>query len=253
MTGVSSLFACLPRVGWRLCMVCALAMAAPAHAQWVVVEARGGGVSVGQTLPAAATLSLQEGERVMLISPDGRALTLRGPFSGPPAQDGPAAADPVQALAVLVASRDARTRSVGVVRAGTDTVKTPDPWAIDITRGGPRCLREGEQPELWRPQASAEQTFVIFPADRSWRADFVWQPGQDRMLMPALSRLQRATTLLVNIDQQEHALTFARIPAEVSQPFVLAAWMLEKGCIQQGDALLRLLSAQFAAPAPGVR
>ena len=57
------------------------------------------------------------------------------------------------------------------------------------------------------------------------------------------------TTWLVNVGQQEHALRFSRIPASVTDPYVLAAWMLEKGCIQQGDALLRLLAGQAGAPA----
>lgn len=227
-----------------------LLVGASAQAQLVVVEARGAGLRAGQTISATASIALKEGERLVVISPEGRSITLRGPFSGPPAPASAASADPAQALAVLVASRDARTKSVGVVRAGTDTVKTPDPWAIDVTRPGPRCLREGDRPELWRPRAEASQPFVIFPADRSWRADFVWQPGQDRMQLPDLSRFQGLTTLLVNIDQQEHALTFSRIPVAVTDPFILAAWMLERGCIQQGDSLLRILSAQQGSTAP---
>jgi len=221
-----------------------------AYAQLVVVEARGAGLKAGQTISATANIVLKEGERLVVISPEGRSITLRGPFSGPPAPAASAAADPAKALAVLVASRDARTKSVGVVRAGTDTVKTPDPWAIDISRPGPRCLREGDRPEFWRPRAVSSQPFVVFPADRSWRADFAWQPGQDRLQLPDLSRFQGLTTLLVNIDQQEHAITFSRIPVEVTDPFILAAWMLERGCIQQGDALLRMLSAQMGSTGP---
>lgn len=239
----------VPFPGWLrhsgLALLLAALGASVAHAQWVVVDARGGGVKIGQSLAASAPLTLKEGERLVLVSADGRSLTLRGPHSGPPTRESGARSDPAQALAVLLTSRDARTKSVGVVRAGTDAVKTPDPWAIDISRGGPRCLREGERPELWRPEPLAAQAFVVFPADRSWRADLAWAPGQDRLQLPDLSRFQRPTTWLVNIDQKEHALTFSRIPAEITDPFVLAAWMLEKGCIQQGDALLRLLSVQL--------
>lgn len=235
--------------GLRLFGLLLALLAGAAQAQWVVVDARGGGVQIGQNLATGAPVVLKEGERLVLVSADGRSLTLRGPHNGPPSAQPPVRSDPAQALAVLLANRDARTRSVGVVRAGTDAVRTPDPWAIDISRGGPRCLREGETPELWRPDAAAAQPFVIFPADRSWRADFVWAPGQQRLLLPELGRFQRLTTWLVNVGQQEHALRFSRIPASVTDPYVLAAWMLEKGCIQQGDALLRLLAAQAGAPA----
>jgi hypothetical protein len=49
----------------------------------------------------------------------------------------------------------------------------PYHWLVDATRAGSRCLQEGELPVFWRPNAGAPQPFVIFPADRSWRADFV--------------------------------------------------------------------------------
>ena len=143
----------------------------------------------------------------------------------------------------LLASREARVKSVGVVRAGTASTKTPDPEAIDITRGGPRCLEEGRPPVFWRPETQESQPFVVFPADRSWRADFVWQSGQDRMVFPDLSKFEGLTTLLVNMDQQEHALSFSVVPSSLESDFVRAAWMLEKGCVQQADALLRALAS----------
>jgi hypothetical protein len=169
-------------------------------------------------------------------------VTLRGPFSGPLAPKADAVPDSKQALAALLVSRDARTKSVGVVRAGTASVKTPQPELIDITRGGPRCLTEGDKPLLWRPNNSTEQKFVISPGDRSWRAYFVWESGQDRMQMPDLSKFDGMTTLLVNIDQQEFVITLTTVPTSITNDFIRAAWMLEKGCVQQADALLKSLS-----------
>ncbi len=213
-------------------------------ADWVVMDARGGSFKPGQPVPAGTAVTLKEGERLSLISPDGKAVNLRGPYSGPatPGATGKAV-DPKEALAALLASRDARTRSVGVVRSGTASVATPDSRAIDITRGGPRCLRDGEQPELWRPDSSTMQPFVLVASDRSWRADFVWLAGEDRIRMPDLTRFDGQTTLLVNIEQREFALSFARIPQGIDG-IVLAAWMLEKGCLQQAAALLRELAAR---------
>jgi hypothetical protein len=213
-----------------------------AFAKYVVLNARGGGYKAGQTIAEKAVIELKEGERLTIIGADGKSITHRGPYSGPPSKGPAAANDPKKALAILISSRDARTSSIGVVRAGTDAVKTPDPFAIDITRAGPRCLFEGEKPILWRPDASRAQPFVIFPIDRSWRADLNWEVGQDRLVMPDLSRFEGVTTLLVNIDQQEFALSFSVIPKGIDDPVILTAWMLEKGCIQQGDALLRQLA-----------
>jgi len=211
-------------------------------AKYVVLNARGGGYKAGQTITEKAVIQLKEGERLTLIGADGKSITHRGPYNGPPSKGPAAANDPKKALAILISSRDARTSSIGVVRAGTDAVKTPDPFVIDITRAGPRCLFEGEKPILWRPDATRAQPFVIFPIDRSWRADLNWEVGQDRLVMPDLSRFEGVTTLLVNIDQQEFALSFSVIPKGIEDPVILTAWMLEKGCIQQGNALLRQLA-----------
>lgn len=220
---------------------------ASVHAQFVVMDARGVPFKPGDKIAAGTSVALKEGERLSVIGADGKSIMLRGPYSGQlAAAGGGPAQDPKQALTALIASRDARVKSVGVVRSGVAGVKTPDPEAIDITRSGPRCLTEGRPPVFWRPDSSMQQAFVVFPADRSWRADFVWEPGQDRMTFPDLSKFAGLTTLLVNMDQQEFAISFSVVPTTLESDFVRVSWMLEKGCVQQADALLRSISALAA-------
>ncbi len=211
-------------------------------ADLIVLQARGGGLKVGESVSATKKIVLKEGERVTLIGSDGKSIKLRGPFDDVPVKDGANGTDPKKALAALIATRDARTSSVGVVRSGTADVDTPDPAAIDITRGGPRCLDVGAKPEFWRPDATNEQAFVMYPIDRSWRADLIWEKGQSRMTMPDLSKFEGVTTVLVNIDQQEFVISFSVIPKTVKDPFILTAWLLEKGCVQQANALLRTIA-----------
>ena len=219
-------------------------------AQFVVMDARGVAFKAGDKIAAGTNVTLKEGERLSVIGADGKSVTLRGPYAGAlAAVGGGAAQDPKQALNALLASRDARVKSVGVVRSGAANVKTPDAESIDITRAGARCLIEGRPPVFWRPDSGAQQAFVVFPADRSWRADFVWEAGQDRLAFPDLSKFEGLTTLLVNIDQQEFAISFSLVPATLESEFVRASWMLEKGCVQQADALLRSITAQARATA----
>ena len=221
-----------------------------ASAQFVVMDARGVAFKAGDKIAAGTNVTLKEGERLSVIGADGKSVTLRGPYAGAlAAAGGGAAQDPKQALNALLASRDARVKSVGVVRSGAANVKTPDAESIDITRAGARCLIEGRPPVFWRPDSSTQQAFVVFPADRSWRADFVWEAGQDRLTFPDLSKFEGLTTLLVNIDQQEFAISFSLVPATLESEFVRASWMLEKGCVQQADALLRSITAQARATA----
>jgi len=217
-------------------------------ANLIVLEARGGGLAAGQSIASDKPISLKEGERVTLIGPDGKSVTLRGPFNGPPMPSGAAVADPKQALAALVATRDARASSVGVIRAGTDAVKLPEPWLIDMSRPGPRCLLEGERPVWWRPETSREEDFTVFPVDRSWRADFHWNAGQDRQPVPPVSRFEGQNNFVIVIDKQEHAISVTTVPRSIDNDFVLTSWMLQKGCVQQADALIRKLGGTPAAP-----
>ncbi len=217
-------------------------------AQLIVLQARGGEFKVGQSVSAEKVITLKEGERVTFIGSDGKSTTLRGPFNGPPIKNEEIVkTDPTKALGVLIAKRDARTSSIGVIRAGTGDIQTPDPTAIDISRGGPRCLFEGNQPEFWRPNSEKKENFVMFPIDRSWRADLVWEKGQDRIVMPPdLTKFEEGvTTVLVNYDQQEHAISFNIIPKVIKDEFILTAWMLEKGCIQHANSLLLLISKEM--------
>ena len=216
-------------------------------APMVIMEVRGTALKVGGSVDSAQTITLKEGERLVVIGPDGKTITRRGPFNGPLMDTAAGAPDPKQALSVLIASRDARTSSIGVVRSGAGSVKLPSPWLVDVTRPGQRCLQEGEVPVMWRPESEQALPFVIFAADRSWRADFQWKAGEAQMRMPPLSRFQGMTTMLVNIDQQEHAISFSSIPKAVDNPIVLVAWMLEKGCIPQADAILESMRSTAVA------
>jgi hypothetical protein len=217
---------------------CGAALAS--QGQLVVVEARGVALKPGQRLDAQTRFDLKEGERLRLLALDGRSIELRGPRTGPiPAAQQGASLDRSQALSTLITNRNARTGSAGVVRSGGTTASVPDPWSVDISRPGPRCVREGMHPVLWRPEPLDARTSTIHPADRSWRADIGWSDGQSQVQMPDLGPLDRATTLIVSIDQQEHGLTLLIVPASIDDEMVLAAWMLDRGCVQQADALLR--------------
>lgn len=234
---------------WLLGAAIALTPAAAMAAKMIVIDARAGSLKPGMSVESGSAISLKEGERVTLIGPDGKTVALRGPFSGPPAsRGGGAAADPRQALAALVSTRNARASSIGAVRAGAGAVKLDDPWLIDISRPGPRCLREGTPPIWWRPADGAAQAFTVFPIDRSWRADFTWAAGQTHLKAPRLQKLEALTMFIVRTDGQEIAVGVNMIPKDITDDLVLASWMLEKGCIPQADALLARLQSASLQP-----
>ena len=133
----------------------------------IVMDVRGTKLKPGATIDGDKPLILGEGERITLIRTDGVTVTLRGPFDGVPISKKSLTNDPKQALSALVATRDARTNSVGSIRAAGDAKELPSPWLIDVTRPGVRCLPEGDRPIFWRPDATNEVQLTVTPLDRS--------------------------------------------------------------------------------------
>jgi hypothetical protein len=220
----------------------ALVLAWPALATpMIVVEARGGGLKPGIRIDSARTVKLVEGEKIVLVAPDGRMSTLRGPYSGPAVRNAGSVQNPRTALAALIATRNDRASSVGAVRSGASAAPLPEPWLIDISRGGDRCIKEGEKPVWWRPESLTEQAFSIFPVDRSWRADYVWKPATDRMTPPDIVGLDDLKTFIIRAGGQEYPVRVNIIPRDIDDPLVVSAWMLEKACVQQADSFLRVI------------
>ena len=214
----------------------------------VVMEARGVSLKAGAQIDGDQVLTLKEGERLTLIRSDGTVLTLRGPFSKTPAPPTAVASDPKQALAALVNTRAARTSSVGVIRAGEEVMPLPEPWLVDLSRSGMRCMIEDQTVTFWRPDASQETRFTLVPSDRSYKADFIWPRGAARLPASKLEFKNEFNFFTIQQADQEFALQLMKIPKAIAEGnrVILIAWLLEKGCTQQADALLR----QLGAPTP---
>lgn len=228
--------------GFALLGMATMAQAAPL----VVLEARGINLKPGATIDSARPISLKEGERLTLIASTGVTIKLRGRYSGPPlaANDKRQSLSPQQAIDALINTRAARSSSIGAVRSGGNAVPLPDPWLVDISRPGARCAREGKQIIWWRPVSTGAQPFVVLPIDKSWRADFSWQDNQDQMAAPRLAKLDGTKLFMISNAGQDSVIEMNFIPDAGLSDIVLAAWMMEKGCLQQADALLLAMKKQ---------
>jgi hypothetical protein len=217
-------------------------MASPAShaANLVVVEARGVDLRPGAEVDGDKPLILKEGQVVTLISATGRIVKLRGPSNQPPApaQTG-STADVRGALQTLVTQELADTSELGVIRGAGDDPVPPQPWLIDVTHDGNRCLPENRPIVFWRPGGGGAQTVSIAPYDRSWRARAQWQAGADRMTVASAVPLRTRSTYMIRLGDKEAAVTLIRIPAAVSNDAMRAAWMIEVGCVPQVKALVQ--------------
>ena len=217
-----------------------LSAAAANAAQFVVVEARGIGLKPGATVDAGKPLVLQQGQHVTLISDSGVTLKLDGPYNKPPSTDAGQGVDVSATLAGLATEQHARLGEVGVTRGTAPTAPLPDPWLVDVTHPGKACVLEGNQPVFWRAQPTAVAKLAVMPADRSWKAEVNdWPAGQSRISLAAPTVIRGNATYFVSFNGTESAITINTVPAVLANDRMRAAWMADRGCEAQAEALLR--------------
>jgi hypothetical protein len=208
-------------------------------AQYIVVEARGVALAVGSVVDPTKPLVLKQGQHLTLISDTGQTIKLDGPF-----EKAPVAAQGVQLAAAfgsLVTNQNGRTGEIGTTR-GTNVAHLPAPWLIDATRSGTVCLREGDAPVLWRPAASVQADVVVMAADRSWKAEANWPRGMDRLDVKPDMGVHGNASYFISVNGSEQAISVSTVPRALANDQMRAAWMIQKGCNQQAEALMRSAS-----------
>ena len=205
-------------------------------AQYVVVEARGVSLKVGAIVDPTKPLVLKQGQHLTLISDSGQTIKLDGPY-----EKAPIASQGVQlaaAIGALASNNSGRLGEIGTTRA-TGKVELPKPWLLDAVHPGSECLLENRQPVLWRPAADKPAEVVIMPADRSWKAQTTWPQGATELAMSSDMGVHGVATYFVAVNGSETAIAINTVPAALANDQMRAAWMLQKGCSPQAEALLR--------------
>jgi hypothetical protein len=217
-----------------LCL--SLSAGAAQAAQYVVVEARGVNLKVGSIVDPTKPLVLKQGQHLTLISDSGQTIKLDGPY-----EKAPIASQGVQlaaAFTALASNNKGRLGEIGTTRAA-GKAELPKAWLLDATRPGSECLLEGQQPVLWRPAADTAADVVIMPADRSWKAQTTWRRGDTELAVKPDMGLHGDASYLVAVNGNESAITVSTVPASLANDQMRAAWMLQRGCAPQAEALLR--------------
>jgi hypothetical protein len=207
-------------------------------AQLVVVQARGVAFSPGATVDSSKRLVLKAGQHLTLISPSGATIKLDGPYSdAPDAGGGSGGGLGTQLSALLAGGR--RQNEVGTTRA-TARQQIPSPQLLDISRSGTVCLLDGSHtPVLWHPAPAKDSKITLMPADRSWRADYQWPAGHDRLEVAGNVLLRDGATYFVSMNGDQSAIIVSMLPASLATDDMRTAWMLNKGCEAQAEAMVR--------------
>ena len=207
-------------------------------AELAVVEVRGTtALKAGDVVDDGQPIKLLDGQMVTLVAEDGSILTIRGPYDQTPKGGGSGGVDVASALGALATGKAQNV--AGVVRSANTEVHLPSPWLVDVSHPGVACVRPGEQPVLWRASAPGNDTLTLMPSDRSWRAQAPWPAGSPTLQAPSSFPVKDGRTYLADFGGKAVAVTLTQIPAKVTNPKMQAAWMLEKGCVAQAEALLK--------------
>ncbi len=215
-----------------------------AAADLFVVEAKGVELTPGQQLDGGKPLALAVGQRVTVVTADGRTLKLKGPFNEAPAPEVASASNTVAtSLKGLIKLREADTTSAGIIRSGTAGVTPPSPWLIDVRHNGDRCVMAGQKAVLWRQDvAQTGSDLKIAPVDQSWSAKVAWPTHVDKLALPAALGLNDGQAYQVSVDAATVRLTLHVIPSAVTTDAARAAWMIEVGCQPQAKALIEAMN-----------
>ena len=210
--------------------------AAADAASLVVVEARGIALRPGATLDSTKVLQLKQGQHVTLVTDTGSVLKLDGPYNALPLASGGGGVDLNQTLRALVSQRETRGGEYGTTR-GIVVAPLPEPWLLDASHSGTGCLLENRTPVFWRPDARTVAKLTVTPIDRSWKAVATWPAGQNRIAITTDVPMQGGETYMIVLNDEEFAISMILLPATLTNDNMRAAWMAEKGCEGQAEAL----------------
>jgi len=205
-----------------------------------VVDAKGVDLTPGQVINGEQPLVLAVGQKVTLVTSDGRTIKLKGPTDQPPVGNVVVASnDVVQSLQGLMKAKAADTSSAGIIRDGTANFTQPVPWVVEVRHSGDRCLLAGGTIVLWRNDpVTKPSTIEIAAADKSWSAHAAWPQGSDKLALPATLTLKDGQTYVTTIDKSPVNLAIHVIPQTIQSDAARAAWMIEMGCEPQAKALI---------------
>ncbi|MFQ5939386.1 MAG: hypothetical protein ACE5KL_04855 [Alphaproteobacteria bacterium] len=222
------------------------AMACPAlAAQFFVAASTAPGLTRGAIIDGDKPLSLPEGARVTLIAPDGKTVTLDGPFHGPPG--GGAGTDDGElfaALSDLVSSQNASIASLGGTRGSPESVPE-DPFTVALGASGSHCVPASQPMRLWRPDTKGSSLLTIRPGSGSVPAlvETLWPEGTAMMPWPKDLALEAGATYLIYLvgGASLTEVVLHRVPADLPSEAHRIAWMAEHGCTRQALRLLEKL------------
>ncbi len=235
-------------------VILSIFLAGTAQAADILVLDASAGLAMhkGDILDGAHEIALPAGARLVLMDASGRTVALEGPFrgvpGGKPSGTGPGVLQRLSAMVMPGAAAE-RGTSIGAVRDVTARDirrrdRPADPWVVDVSAPGDRCVRRGT-PRVWRRDTSADQTLVMRREPSSDWVRVPWPASQATVPWPHdLSRADGARyRVMLEGPLSTRFITLHVARARFANDAARLAWLYESGCRDQADVLIDRLAA----------
>jgi len=211
---------------------------------FVVFKSKGGQFPPGMAVKSGDIIQLGAGEYVKFITPSGKVVEVKGPhnkaldMASSESEKGIA-----ETLKILVAAQQKHTKDMGVTRDSTAVIRAankigwvPEPWVVNISYDGDKCVREGDAVKLWRAEQQDLKLKVAMGQD--FEAIKVLKQGETYINAPTNMPIKDGGKYQFEYGDKMTQSTLHVIPKTITSPAVLAAWMKESGCRAQAVSVL---------------
>lgn len=219
-------------------MACSLA----AHAgQLVVISSSADAIVPGDIVDGAALMEIPAEATVTLVAPDGRVVSLKGPYQAAPDKSAnPKDVSLLDSLARLFAGKSGE--QLAVFRSAP--TKGPDPWAANVTRSGTYCLRTDRPATLWRTRARLETRLTLELTGSGQKVSVRWPAGESTLPWPSALPLIDGANYFAHLKNAigSTEITPTLVPSGLPGDVHRAAWMGRNGCARQARKVLEALA-----------
>ena len=207
--------------------------------QLVVIKSSSQAFSAGQLIDGTASVSLNLGESLSLVSSVGKTIRLDGPYDGQPAPLAPSGESTLLDSLSKIVTESAQTTTLAVFR---NVNKKHSPWTVRAGKSGIYCLPGAASTVIKRRKPYDEIEYTITDAQSGEKITESWRSGESKTSWPeSLMLLDNATYTITLPDQESADITVRLLPAESESLAHRIVWMSEAGCKKQSRQLLNEL------------
>lgn len=222
----------------------AFAIATPATAG-VIVKSSGPSSAdfpVGKKLKDTDRITLKAGDIVTVLGSSGtRVLKGAGTYRA-----GGRGKKTRARFSDLTRSVSANRFRTGTARTGSQDVRSPNIWYVDVTKSGKMCVADLANVTLWRPPADDDQTYILGPKANDFHYHVSFNDDAlTRRIDNERLELQEGSEYTISGPKggAETSLTFAVLEEVPENAEAMATTLIEQGCNIQLDLLAQAMES----------